>query len=227
MSWQPTPSRLGQIKAVLFLIALLPCIHLLAAGLSDELGPNPVEFVQRHTGTWTFNFLLFTLCISPLRALTKAHWLLRLRRMLGLYTFFYGCLHFLSFIGFDHAFSLQEMARDIVKRPFITVGFTAFALLIPLAATSSQFALRRLGGRRWQELHRSIYLIALLACAHYFWLVKATALIYPLLYSVMVVVLLAWRAREWMRRATPPGPPSRRAAPVTAQPLQFYRQRPK
>lgn len=102
---------------------------------------------------------------------------IRLRRMLGLYTFFYGSLHFLSFIGFDHAFGLDEIARDIVKRPFITVGFTAYLLLLPLAATSSQFALRRLGGRRWQELHRSIYLIALLACGHYFWLVKATALI--------------------------------------------------
>lgn len=227
MNWQPNPTRLSQIKVALFLVALLPFLCLFAAGLFDGLGPNPVEFVQRHTGTWTFNFLLLTLCISPLRALTKAHWLIRLRRMLGLYTFFYGSLHFLSFIGFDHAFGLDEIARDIVKRPFITVGFTAYLLLLPLAATSSQFALRRLGGRRWQELHRSIYLIALLACGHYFWLVKATALIYPLIYSLLVVILLGWRAREWMRRATPPGPVQRKATTPAVQPLQFYRQRPK
>lgn len=231
MTRQPSPRQLSLIKGLLFLAALLPFGLLAYRAWQGDLGANPVEFVQRHTGTWTFNLLLLTLCISPLRALTRAHWLLRLRRMLGLFTFFYGTLHFLAFIGFDHGFEPLDIARDILKRPFVTVGFAAFALLIPLAATSNQWSLRHLGGRRWQELHRSVYLIALLACGHYFWLVKASALIYPLLYSLATALLLGWRAGEWMRRHTvaPSMPPGRRVAPAPAgaQPIQFYRQRPK
>ncbi|WP_374404766.1 sulfite oxidase heme-binding subunit YedZ [Niveibacterium sp.] len=220
MSFNPTPRQLAGIKLAVFTLCLLPFIRLLWAAWTDDFGPNPVEFVQRWTGSWTFNLLLLTLCVSPLRGLTEWHWLLRLRRMLGLFTFFYAALHFLSFIGFDHLFEIDDIARDILKRPFVTVGFAAFVLLIPLAATSNQWAIRRLGGRRWQELHRNIYLIAILACVHYFWLVKATALLWPLAYSVAVALLLGWRVRERRRKAIPV--PTVQAG----KPLKFFPKRP-
>ncbi len=220
MTAQDAPPPVAQVKLALFLLALLPLGRLLWAAWTGDFGPNPVEFVQRWTGTWTFNFLLLTLCITPLRVWTQWHWLLRLRRMLGLFTFFYATLHFLSFIGFDHAFDPDAIARDIFKRPFVTVGFAAFALLIPLAATSNQWAIRKLGGRRWQELHRSVYLIGILAAVHYFWLVKATALLWPLAYSLALAFLLGWRVRERQRKAIP--------VPrfANAKPLKFFRQKP-
>ena len=220
MTTQDAPPPVARLKLALFLLALLPLGRLLWAAWTGDFGPNPVEFVQRWTGTWTFNFLLLTLCITPLRVWTQWHWLLRLRRMLGLFTFFYATLHFLSFIGFDHSFDVDAIARDIFKRPFITVGFAAFVLLIPLAATSNQWAIRKLGGRRWQELHRNVYLIGILACVHYFWLVKATALLWPLAYSVALAFLLGWRVRERRRKAIP--------VPQfeNAKPLKFFRQKP-
>ena len=220
MTTQDAPPPVARLKLALFLLALLPLGRLLWAAWTGDFGPNPVEFVQRWTGTWTFNFLLLTLCITPLRVWTQWHWLLRLRRMLGLFTFFYATLHFLSFIGFDHAFAVDAISRDILKRPFVTVGFAAFVLLIPLAATSNQWAIRKLGGRRWQELHRNVYLIGILACVHYFWLVKATALLWPLAYSVALAFLLGWRVRERRRKAIP--------VPrfENAKPLKFFRQKP-
>lgn len=195
--------QISVLKTLLFLASLTPLLRLGLAAFADTLGANPVEFVQRFTGTWTINFLLLTLSVSPLRALTGAHWLLRLRRMLGLYTFFYGSLHFLAFVGFDHLFAIDDIARDILKRPFVTVGFAALAIMVPLALTSNQWAIRRLGGRRWQELHRSIYLIGILAIIHYFWLVKATALIYPLIYGSLLALLLGWRVKDRLRRSHP------------------------
>jgi len=220
MPMQETTPPVARLKLALFLLALLPLGRLLWAAWTGDFGPNPVEFVQRWTGTWTFNFLLLTLCITPLRVWTQWHWLLRLRRMLGLFTFFYATLHFLSFIGFDHSFDVDAIARDIFKRPFVTVGFAAFVLLIPLAATSNQWAIRKLGGRRWQELHRNVYLIGILAVVHYFWLVKATALLWPLAYSVALAFLLGWRVRERRRKAIP--------VPrfENAKPLKFFRQKP-
>ena len=220
MATPDSPPPLARIKLAVFLLALLPLGRLLWAAWTGDFGPNPVEFVQRWTGSWTFNFLLLTLCITPLRVWTQWHWLLRLRRMLGLFTFFYATLHFLSFIGFDHAFALDAIARDIFKRPFVTVGFAAFVLLIPLAVTSNQWAIRNLGGRRWQELHRSVYLIGILAAVHYFWLVKATALLWPLAYAVALAFLFGWRVRERRRKAIP--------VPrfENAKPLRFLRQKP-
>lgn len=220
MAWQPDPKQLSRLKAALFVLCLAPFGRLLYAAFTGDLGPNPVEFVQRFTGTWTFNFLLLTLTVTPLRALTKAHWLARMRRMLGLFTFFYACLHFATFIGFDHAFDVDAIARDVVKRPFVTVGFAAFVLLIPLAATSNAFAIRRLGGKRWQELHRTVYLIGILAACHYFWLVKITAIFYPIAYTAILALLLGWRVRERMRRYGPyPSAPR-------VQPIRIFRQRP-
>ena len=220
MPMQETTPPVARLKLALFLLALLPLGRLLWAAWTGDFGPNPVEFVQRWTGTWTFNFLLLTLCITPLRVWTQWHWLLRLRRMLGLFTFFYATLHFLSFIGFDHSFDVDAIARDIFKRPFVTVGFAAFVLLIPLAATSNQWAIRKLGGRRWQELHRNVYLIGILAVVHYFWLVKATALLWPLAYSVALAFLLGWRVRERRRKAIP--------VPrfENAKPLKFFKRKP-
>lgn len=220
MSFNPDARQLGLIKIAVFSVCLLPLGRLLWAAYSDDFGPNPVEFVQRWTGSWTFNLLLITLCVTPLRTISQWHWLLRLRRMLGLFCFFYACLHFLSFIGFDHAFVLEDIAKDIYKRPFVSVGFAAFILLIPLAATSSNWAIRKLGGRKWQELHRSIYLIGILAAFHYFWLVKATALLWPLAYSVALAILLGWRIRERRRKAIP--------VPQfqSAKPLKFFKQKP-
>lgn len=220
MRFTPDARQLGLIKFFVFLVCLLPFGRLLWAAYTGDFGPNPVEFVQRWTGTWTFNLLLITLCVTPLRTMAGLPWLARLRRMLGLFCFFYATLHFLSFIGFDHSFEIDEIARDIVKRPFVTVGFAAFVLLIPLAATSTNWAIRKLGGRRWQELHRNIYLISILACVHYFWLVKVTALPWPLAYSAGVTLLLGWRIRERQRKAIP--------VPKfqSAKPLKFFKQRP-
>lgn len=220
MSFNPDARQMGLIKIAVFIVCLLPLGRLLWAAYSDDFGPNPVEFVQRWTGSWTFNLLLITLCVTPLRTITQWHWLLRLRRMLGLFCFFYACLHFLSFIGFDHSFEVDEIAKDVFKRPFVSVGFAAFILLIPLAATSSNWAIRKLGGRKWQELHRNIYLIGILAALHYFWLVKATALLWPLAYSVALAILLGWRIRERRRKAIP--------VPQfqSAKPLKFFKQKP-
>lgn len=220
MSFNPDARQLSQIKMVLFAVCLLPFCRLLWAAYTDDFGPNPVEFVQRWTGTWTFNLLLITLCVTPLRAMTQLHWLVRLRRMLGLFCFFYAVVHFLTFIGFDHAFAVDAIAKDVFKRPFVTVGFAAFLILVPLAATSNNWAIRKLGGKKWQELHRSIYLIGILATIHYFWLVKATALLWPLAYAVALTILLGWRIRERRRKAIP--------VPKlqTAKPLKFFKQKP-
>ena len=213
MPMQETTPPVARLKLALFLLALLPLGRLLWAAWTGDFGPNPVEFVQRWTGTWTLNFLLLTLCISPLRVWTQWHWLLRLRRMLGLFTFFYATLHFLSFIGFDHSFDVDAIARDIFKRPFVTVGFAAFVLLIPLAATSNQWAIRKLGGRRWQELHRSVYAIGLLAVLHYSWMVKAD-ISRPLAYAAVLGVLLGlrvwWRVQERNRQLAGAYRPKRR-----------------
>lgn len=217
--WTPGTGQLLAIKLALIGAALLPLLR-----LTGDLGANPPEFVSRYTGTWTFNLLLLTLCISPLRAWTGAHWLLRLRRSLGLLTFFYALLHFGAFALFDHELEWTAMATDIYDRPFIAVGFTAFVLMLPLALTSNRWAIAHLGGRRWQELHRSIYLIAILATLHYFWLSKITAIFYPLAYAALVVLLLAWRVADRMRRGTLPAQPTVQSMPQT---IRFFKQRPK
>ena len=217
---QPNSQQLSLLKSLLFCLALLPLGRLAFAAYQDDFGPNPVEFIQRWTGTWTINFLMLTLCITPLRGITQWHWLTRLRRMLGLFTFFYATLHFLSFIGFDHDFAVDAIARDVLKRPFVTVGFAAFVLMLPLALTSNAYAIRKMGGRRWQELHRNIYLISILGVLHYFWLVKATALIWPIAYAIGLSILLGWRINERRRKAIPVAKAS------TAKPLRFFKQKP-
>lgn len=212
--------QLHALKALTFVAALMPLAHLVWQAFSGGLGANPVETITHTTGDWTFNFLLLTLTITPLRTIAKLPWLARFRRMLGLFTFFYATLHFLTFTGFDHAFDLNEMLKDVLKRPFVTVGFAAFVLLIPLAATSFNRAIRWLGGKRWQELHRSVYAIGILAAVHYFWLVKITAILWPLLYAAILAVLLGWRARERMRRY---GPYPKAPTAAAIQPIRIIR----
>lgn len=179
-------------KPVLFLICLIPLALLIQKALTGGLGANPVEFLQHSTGDWTLRFLIFTLAVTPLRKLLNVPDLIRFRRMLGLFAFFYVCLHFLTYIGPDQSFNFAGMLKDVVKRPFITVGFLAFLLLIPLAITSTAGWIRRLGGRRWQMLHRAIYISAILGVIHYYWLVKSDVR-KPLFYGALVVILLAYR----------------------------------
>lgn len=187
------------LKSLLFALCLVPLGWYAWGAWHDTLGANPIEAVTRGLGTWTLNFLLITLAVTPLRKLSGWHALARLRRMLGLFSFFYASLHLTSYLWFDQFFDWMEIAADILKRPFITIGMAAFVLLVPLAATSNNFAIRRLGGRRWQELHRTVYVIGILAVLHYSWLVKADQS-QPLLYGGILAALLGcrvyWRNQE-------------------------------
>jgi sulfoxide reductase heme-binding subunit YedZ len=195
----PSARHFRLIKSVLFLLALLPLARLIWLGFQDRLGANPIEFITRSTGDWTLYFLCITLAVTPLRRLSGWNWLVRLRRMLGLFAFFYVCLHFTTFIWFDHFFDLQAMWKDIVKRPFITVGFSAFVLLIPLAVTSTNAMVRRLG-RRWQTLHRLIYVVAVLGILHFWWMRAGKHnFAQPILMGSIVAVLLGFRLLYWWR----------------------------
>lgn len=178
-------------KPWLFLVCLLPLARLLHLGFSGGLGANPIEFVTRSTGTWALVGLLMTLTVTPLRRLTGLNQLVRYRRMLGLFAFFYVCLHFVTYLWLDQFFDPAAIIKDIIKRPFITVGFAAFVLLIPLAVTSTNAMMRRLG-RRWTLLHRLVYLIGGLGVLHYLWLVKRD-LTEPLIYLAVLACLLALR----------------------------------
>lgn len=186
-------------KPVVFAVALAPFALLVAMIVRDDLGPNPIETLNRFTGDWTLRFLLLTLAVTPLRQLTGRAFLMRFRRMLGLFAFFYACLHFLSWIAVDKLFDWHEVLVDVAKRPFITLGFACFVLLIPLAATSTNGMVRRLGGRRWRALHRLVYAIGVGGVVHFLWLVKSD-IREPLLYAAILAVLLGYRVRDWWRR---------------------------
>jgi len=193
MAFNPTARQTSQIKAIVFLVALIPLARMVYLTVTGQL-VEPLEFITRSTGDWTLYFLCITLAVTPLRRFTKWNWLVKLRRMLGLFMFFYGVLHFMTFLWFDHFFDLAEMWKDVLRRPFITVGFIAFVLLIPLAATSTNAMIRRLGGKRWQWLHRLIYLIAPLAILHFWWM-KAGKHNFtePIIYGSILAVLLGLR----------------------------------
>ncbi len=179
-------------KVALFLMCLVPFGLLLWRGTHDGLGANPIEFITHATGDWTLRFLVITLAVTPVRKVLGWPQLVRFRRMLGLFAFFYGCLHFLTYVWLDKFFDVSAMLKDVAKRPFITAGFTAFVLLIPLALTSTAGWIRRLGGRRWQALHRLIYISGVAAAVHYYWLVKSDIRL-PFFYASMVAMLLVWR----------------------------------
>jgi methionine sulfoxide reductase heme-binding subunit len=184
-------------KAVVFLLCLVPLAILIWRGFHNDLTANPIEFITHATGDWTLRFLVITLAITPLRKILRQPLLIRFRRMLGLFAFFYVCLHFSTWIGLDKFFNWPEMWKDLQKRRFITVGFAGFVLLVPLAVTSTAGWIRRLGGKRWQLLHRLIYITAILGIIHYYWLVKSDVR-KPLEYAWMVGILLAWRLGDWI-----------------------------
>jgi sulfoxide reductase heme-binding subunit YedZ len=183
-------------KVVVFGISLWPFAGLVWQSLNGHLGPNPIERLQHGTGDWSLYFLLFTLAITPFRSIFSIPELARFRRMLGLFAFFYVCLHLLTYLGPDQSFSLSSMLKDVYKRPFITVGFAAFVLLVPLAITSTKGWTIRLGGKRWRQLHRLVYGIAILGVLHYYWLVKSDVR-KPLLFGLLVAILLLWRLGNW------------------------------
>lgn len=179
-------------KRLLFLACSVPFCLLLYNGFTNNLTANPIKEITHFTGEWTLNLLLATLAVTPLRKITGNNSLIRYRRMLGLFTFFYACLHFSTYLVLDQFFDWNEIVLDVAKRPYITVGFTAFTLLIPLAVTSTNKMVQRLGNN-WRKLHKLIYLIGALAIIHYLWLVKAD-LLPPIIYGVILCVLLALRS---------------------------------
>lgn len=185
-------------KSVVFGLALVPLAHLVYWAWVGRLGANPVQTMTFLTGDWGLYFLLMTLAVTPLRRLSGWNWLQRFRRMLGLFAFFYVLLHFLTYLVFDQFFDLHSIAADVVKRPYITVGFTAFVLMIPLALTSTNAMMRRLG-RRWQRLHRLTYVIGVLAILHYLWLVKADVRL-PLTFGALLALLLGYRLWLYTQR---------------------------
>jgi methionine sulfoxide reductase heme-binding subunit len=184
----------------------VPVFLLAWRGFSGGLGANPIEFITHTTGDWTLRFLLITLTVTPLRKLLRFPELVRFRRMFGLFAFFYGCLHLLTYVWLDKFFAWGEMLKDVAKRPFITAGFTAFVLLVPLAITSTAGWIRRLGGKRWQMLHRLIYVSAVAGVVHYYWLVKSDIRM-PVFYGALLAVLLAYRGASALirNRALPVG----------------------
>ena len=208
-----TRKRIAVIKTFVWLACLTPVLRLGWKGLTGGLGANPIEFITLSTGTWTLVFLLATLAITPLRRLTGRSWLTRFRRLVGLFAFFYGVLHFITYIWLDKFFDVQDMIKDVAKRPFITAGFLAFLLLVPLAATSTAGAIRRMGGRRWQLLHRLIYVSGISAVVHFWWKVKADVR-KPAIYAVVLGILLGLRIIFWVHaRLSNPGARSLRHRP--------------
>jgi methionine sulfoxide reductase heme-binding subunit len=193
---QPSQTVIRLLKLLVFLTCLGPIAVLLWKGFHEQLGANPVDVITRSTGKWTLTFLLITLTVTPLRKLSSMPWLVRFRRMLGLFAFFYGSLHLMTYVWLDKFFDVNAMLHDIAKRRFITVGMTGWALMLPLALTSTTGWIRRLGGQRWQMLHRFIYFSAAAGVIHFIWLVKAD-LRRPLTYGAILCVLLAARAGIW------------------------------
>jgi len=185
-------------KAFIFALCLTPLLNLAWQGYHDNLTANPIEYITHNTGDWTIRFLLITLAITPFRVLLKEPQLIRFRRMLGLFAFFYGCLHLTTWVWLDKFFDVHEMIVDVLKRRFITVGMLGFSLMIPLAVTSTAAMVRRLGYKRWQMLHRLIYFSALAGVIHYYWLVKSDVRL-PLMYGAILTVLMAYRVVAWLR----------------------------
>ena len=187
------------LKPAVFLLALVPFALLAFDAFADRLGANPVDTITRETGQWTLRFLLITLAVTPLRRLTGWNPVVRFRRMLGLFAFFYLCMHFMTFAGIDHFFVWRDIVEDVFKRPYITVGFTSFLLLIPLAITSTNAMQRRLGGKKWKRLHQLIYVAATGGVLHFLWLVKSDTR-EPLIYLSVLTLLLVLRlpaAARW------------------------------
>lgn len=207
------------VKTTVFFAATMPLASLIVRGFGGELGANPIEALTHDSGIWALRFLLVTLAVSPLREITGWRSVIGLRRMLGLFAFFYATLHLGTYVVLDQFFAFSAIVDDVVRRPYITAGFGAFVLLVPLALTSTTAMIRRLGGKKWRRLHRTIYLCATMAVVHYLWLVKADARA-PLLYGAVLTALLGFRvvsalsarAKRMPRRPIVPDPPSPRTS---------------
>jgi sulfoxide reductase heme-binding subunit YedZ len=206
-NWRNPPAGFVRAaKAVAFGVSLLPLAGLLVDAVNDNLGANPIEEITRTTGWWTLTYLMITLSVTPFRKLSGWPWIGRLRRMLGLFAFFYGSLHFLTYFVLDQFFDWPAILKDIAKRPYITLGFTAFVLMAPLAATSTDAMVRRLGGRAWRGLHRLVYAVAVIGVAHFWWLTKKD-LSQPTRFAAVLALLLglriawAWRGERRARNA--------------------------
>ena len=212
---QLSTGQASALKAVVFALALAPLARLAIGALlfPEWLGAHPAEYITRATGDWTLRFVLITLAVTPLRKITGWGWLLRLRRMLGLYAFFYAMVHLSSYVSFDHVFEAGEIIKDIIKRPFITVGFATLLLMLPLAVTSTNAMVRRLGARRWIALHRLIYIIGPLGVLHFWWMVKKD-LTEPVIYALVLALLLGYRLVMRLRESRKP---VRTAAPTAAK----------
>jgi sulfoxide reductase heme-binding subunit YedZ len=194
------------LKPLIFLLALLPMGLLVLRGVAGDLSANPIKDITEETGIWTLRFIVLTLTITPLRKISGWAPLVRFRRMIGLYAFFYGSLHFVTYIYLDQFFAFDEILRDVVKRPFITVGFAAFLMMIPLALTSPKIIAKWMGGKKWRLLHRLVYFTALGGVIHYLWLVKADKQ-RPLMYGGILVVLLGYRLWDYFRLRRVTGKP--------------------
>ncbi len=195
----PSQAFVQRTKWLLILLGMLPLTRLVVGYFTNQLGANPIELITRSTGTWTLVGLAVTLSITPLRKLLNWPWLVRLRRTAGLLAFFYVCLHFTTYIWFDRFFDVPDIIKDVIKRPFITVGFAAFLLFIPLAVTSNNAIIKKLGAKLWQRIHYLVYVIAILGVVHYWWLVKKD-LTQPIIYACVFALLLGsrivWKLRE-------------------------------
>ena len=208
-------TRTGAARVGVFLLCLTPFLKLVWDGLRDDLTANPIEDLTHRTGWWTLTLLMVTLTVTPLRRLTGWNRLIQYRRMIGLFAFFYACLHVAIYFGLDQLLSFDYILEDIAERPYITVGFTAWVLLIPLALTSTKGWIRRLG-KRWQRLHRLIYLSAALGVLHFLWLVKADVR-QPLIYASVLAVLMTLRLPFFKRRRTQVRSPRLRREPIASK----------
>lgn len=188
-----------QIKVVIFILSLMPVSILVYGLLTNQLGVNPIETLTRESGLWALRFLVLTLAITPLRWLTEWNLLASIRRMLGLYVFFYALLHMLLYLWLDQFFDIDEIIKDIIKRPFITIGFFTFSSLIPLVITSNNAMVKKLGGKRWKRLHKLTYFIAVASCVHFYMLVKADKF-EPLMYGLIITILLAVRLYKYLAK---------------------------
>jgi sulfoxide reductase heme-binding subunit YedZ len=203
------------IKILLFLVCLTPVLWLAWRAWHEDLTVNPLEYITHFTGDWTIRFLVASLAVTPLRKLLHLPDLIRYRRMIGLYAFFYGCLHFATWLWLDKLFDIHEMLKDFAKRPFITAGIVALLSMLPLAVTSTAGWIRRMGGKNWQRLHRLVYLSAIAGVTHYYWLVKSDIRL-PLLYGALVALELGYRVVVWafFRRPRAGAPAQKRVAPA-------------
>ncbi len=194
-------------KVVVFILCLLPFCWLFYGALTNQLGANPAENLIRATGDWTLRFICIVLAVTPLRVITKTPTLARFRRMLGLFVYFYVVIHLLSYSWFDMGFDVSDIAKDIAKRPFILVGFSAFVLLTPLAATSFNAAIKTMGAKRWQLLHKLVYVIAGLGLLHFFWMrAGKNNFAEVFVYAAIIAVLLGWRFMQYLRKKKPVRP---------------------